>query len=129
MESTARHRCQIFYESGGMELGITTTVMMGDILHALFLGTFQSWLAVAFDVLVRRNVFRAPPSYPRAGVLDFTLEEFKSRLFRWYDEYEREHGDADITRIQELTTAMVRGKKGMAQMYLKAAETKWLCFC
>ena len=56
------------------------------------------------------------------------MEEFKSRLFRWYDEYEREHGDADITRIQELTTAMVRGKKGKAQMDLKAAETKWLCF-
>ena len=33
-----------------------------------------------------------------------------------------------LTRIQEFTTEMVKGKKGQWLMQLKAAETKWLCF-
>ena len=43
-ETLTRHRCPVFDDS----IGLTFEIMMGDVLHCLYLGTFQSWLAAAF---------------------------------------------------------------------------------
>ena len=96
--------------------------MMGDVLHCLFLGTFQAWLAAAFANLVQRNVWKAPPSYPPLGKHEFSLERFKQRLLQWYDEFSQAHPELDITTVQELTEQMVRGKKGVAKIGFKISN-------
>ena len=98
-ETLTRHRCPVFDDS----IGLTFEIMMGDVLHCLYLGTFQSWLAAAFANLVKRNVWKAPPSYPPLGKLEFSLERFKQRLLQWYNDFSQAHPELDITSVQELT--------------------------
>ena len=104
-----------------------TQRVMGDTLHSLFLGVFQTFLAFAFEALQAANAWQAPRHLSGQAVLEFSVEAFKSGLFVWYSEYERLHTGTMPTRVQELTASMVRGKHASPTMDLKASETKWCC--
>ena len=77
---------------------------------------------------VDRNVWGPPRHCTPTGALEHSLARFKQGLTEFYNEYEEANPSKVLTRIQEFTTEMVKGKGGHWKMQLKAAETKWLCF-
>ena len=118
-ETRVRHRNPLFDAA----LGITPSILMGDVLHVLFLGVLQEYGAAAFEALVRSNYYGAPRHYTQDAVLEHTLTHFKVELKSWYGDWEARHPGQELTRVQDMSVTMVRSN-GKPTFDLKAGETK-----
>ena len=116
-QSLTYHRNPLF----SAELGLEPSRLMGDTLHALYLGVFQVFAAYAFRFIADNNVFRAPAHYTTAGKFEHNLSFFERALKTWYEEAERRDPHCKITQIDGFTVGMVKTEKGRPKMRTKAA--------
>ena len=120
LESLCRHRNPLWSDSLGLSAERSLTV---DTLHALYLGVMNVWCRTAVWKLVMSGV------YGSTGASDDGLTScclaMRHALFAWYSARRRRFPDEGLTKLNDLTPAMV-GSRTSPKCKTKAAET-W-CF-
>ena len=95
-----RHRNPLFSRF----LGISPSSMLGDVLHALYLGVFQVFAGHLFQACVQSNVWGAPGHYAGEARLEFSLSALMQAITAWYRSRALTLPFGDVTEVQDLTT-------------------------
>ena len=123
-ESRVRRRNPIFSD----DLGVEPQIMLGDVLHVLFLGVFQEYGAAAFQALLQANYWRAPARFGPQGLLEHTLTHFKTELKAWYPTWEARHPGQTLTRIQDIIVKWCALAQTNQPSTLRHPRRRGLCF-
>lgn len=103
--------------------GLTPQHFVVDSPHTLYLGPARDWIGAVFWRLIDDKVFW--DGRDQTDTAQMTVLEIRRHLTSWYTDYEREHPEIQITRLDNLELPML-GSRSSPQLSSKAAETKGL---
>jgi hypothetical protein len=113
-----KHRCPLF----SPELGLSPcNSICLDLLHTLYLGPMQLWCRHVMWVLLKSSIWGLLEASEGAR-LQVSVHQMRAALFKWYDEWAKEHPDEPLTRINNITYKMI-GDQWNPRLKLKAMET------
>ena len=108
-------------------LGITTSSLMGDTLHCLYLGAFLAVCSHTFWTLWEHDAWKVGPAATERERLQLSVLHLKNDLKAWYAARKQTHPAQVLTEIQDITIKMV-GTKQSPDLAIKAAECKGFMF-
>lgn len=114
METALRHRCPLFDTPG-----LHCSLVMDDILHALYMGPVQTFSTYAVWDLVQKNAWRVGGR--TVEELDqLSILRLKHDLFTWYKRQPRN----TYTEVCDLTVSMLGSRSDPSRQPFKGAEAK-----
>ena len=119
-ETMVRHRCPLLDPSLG--LGATSCIAL-DTLHTLFLGPAHSYAKFGLWALLSSGAWGPARTQQE---LPLALLRCRAELHAFYAERHQEYPAEGLTRMSDLTVAMV-GSRGQPKLKAKGAETWGLC--
>ena len=96
-----------------------------DILHCLYLGVAQAWIAYAICGMINADVWGVGFGPKSAERRSLSCLRFRDALLAWYANRRVVFPGIDVYAIQEFTPEMIF-KKGKPCLRAKGAETKHL---
>ena len=100
-----------------IELGITVSMLVVDVLHTIHLGVAQQYIAFVIWAGLDANVWCAPPG-PRSAIIELGIRRTNLDMVRWYDK-----NDIPLSRrVGSLTNGML-GNDNNRVLKTKAIET------
>ena len=122
-ETRARHRNPLF----DIGLGITISLLIIDLLHALNLGVVKDFVRNSFWELILCDSWGLRFGLTADELLEMSCMAIKGELFTWYDTRHTADPLEGLTRLQEFKSTML-GSRNARVLKTKAAETKGLLF-
>ena len=123
-ETRVRHRCPLLDDA---EIGLTLDRCMIDLMHTVWLGVGQDWVACVFWSLLDADCFglNAHRSLTADELLQMGVVRLRAEIFLCYKEQQRLGKPSDFTALEDLTLAML-GDRDHPKFKTKAAECKTL---
>ena len=103
-------------------IGVSIERLMIDLLHCLYLGAAQEWVARAMWALLLADVFGIGEHKTEAERIELGVQRLRCDLWDWYSA-QRDTAASDFTPLQDLMLSML-GTKVKESFSSKAAECK-----
>ena len=114
------HRCPLW----DVALGISAPRSIGiDLLHTFYLGALNSWVQASTWTLLDSNLWGSSCA-TQEDKQTVSISLFKHDLFAFYQRYDHQHRDSNISRLAAVTPGMLgMGRSASRRFKAKAMET------
>jgi len=118
-ETACRHRNPLFAIPG-----VSCENLMSDMLHCVFLGIAQAYIATVIWLMFVSNVWQIQAT-TRGALEEIAVQRLRSEILEFYESTRRLYPASSRTELQDLTIGML-GSRDARIFKAKGAETKGL---
>lgn len=119
-ETRVRHRCPLLDD---VARGLTILRCQIDIMHTIWLGVAQDWIACVLWMLLLGNCFGLNASLTEEELVHMGTTRLRADIMNWYSDQRALGTSSDFTPLEDLPVSLL-GEKTKQKFKAKAAETK-----